>query len=1128
MRKHVKIIISLSLILMISLLLPVAHNSAAAVSASGTWDNLSWFLDSSGLLTISGSGAMKNFYTTGDDAWRAYENNITRVEIQPGVTSIGECAFKDCVEISSVEIPNTVSSIGGYAFRCCSKLTEVMIPSSVNEIGPSAFSECSRLTSVVIPDGVPRIGEYLFMGCSKLESITIPGSVTWIGTDAFNSCESLTSVTLSEGLTGIGTRAFSRCSSLTSITIPTGVTSIGSSAFSDCSSLTNVAIPGSVTYISSDAFFSCTGLTTLTVSYGVTSIGRQAFRDCENLVSVSLPDSLKSIDYSAFAYCSSLKSITIPDSVTTIGSSEFAGCKGLVSVSLPNSLKSIGTSAFADCSSLKDITISGEITSIEEYMFSNCVSLAHVSIPVTVTSIGTRAFSNCNNLTDIYYGGSQEQWNAIEIESTNTPLFIAVIHYSEEPEGTYYYVAYEPNGGSGAPSRQTKSEGETLVLSSTEPTRSSYSAGIYIVRLDANGGSVSTSSLNATKTTHYTFKNWNTAANGSGTSYTPGANYTANENMTLYAQWNSSVTAATVNLPTPTRNGYYFKGWATSASATSGAIGSYTPSGSVTLYAIWEEIPVYTVAYHANGGTGAPSSQTKEENAVLTLSDTVPTKKYVVQYNAGGGSVSPSSKSITCSFKNWNTSRTGGGTSYAPGGIYTANENVTLYAQWTEPSAGTLATPTRNGYAFTGWFTSSTGGVQITDSSTITENITVYAHWMALNTDPYNMGDETYSFENYGDSDSFGGHCFGMSITSAGYHNGLLDISRIGGNSSTSLYSFGFSQTVKEPICYYQGIQGSYSRRATVAGGSYYLNGYNDTASDWQEVVNYVRNHEYDNTGLLQIGFRKNNEGGHAINFLRYENVNGQDRIYAYDNNFPNQETYFYYSGKIWQAPVQTFGGPIDCIALRDCRVFFSIVGDFDSTRALYMPKEAATVPGYAYTFMDGGFSDQEYVMYEIPKDQDSVIIVPNRDNAEFIYMDTAYSFGAVSDETRGEFTFASSFDPLNESARSHEASFRIFETESGFSEPDYILPSALTQIGESAFEGVSARIIYVPDGCTSIEAYAFRNSGVTQIRIPANCSIATSAFDGCSRVEIYGTPGSQAETYCNSHDNCRFFDETR
>ena len=139
MRKHVKIIISLSLILMISLLLPVAHNSAAAVSASGTWDNLSWFLDSSGLLTISGSGAMKNFYTTGDDAWRAYENNITRVEIQPGVTSIGECAFKDCVEISSVEIPNTVSSIGGYAFRCCSKLTEVMIPSSVNEIGPSHF-----------------------------------------------------------------------------------------------------------------------------------------------------------------------------------------------------------------------------------------------------------------------------------------------------------------------------------------------------------------------------------------------------------------------------------------------------------------------------------------------------------------------------------------------------------------------------------------------------------------------------------------------------------------------------------------------------------------------------------------------------------------------------------------------------------------------------------------------------------------------------------------------------------------------------------------------------------------------------------------------------------------------------
>lgn len=294
--------------------------------------------------------------------------------------------------------------------------------------------------------------------------------------------------------------------------------------------------------------------------------------------------------------------------------------------------------------------------------------------------------------------------------------------------------------------------------------------------------------------------------------------------------------------------------------------------------------------------------------------------------------------------------------------------------------------------------------------------------------DPYNLGDETYSFRNYVDSDSAGGHCFGMSITSAGYHNNLLDIGGIGGNANTPLYNFSGTQTVKQPICHYQRMQGSHAKRATVAGGSFYLSDDNeyDIASDWREVVSYVRDHSYDDTGLLQIGFRKNNHG-HAINFLRYENVNGQDRIYAYDNNFPTQESYFYRdsSGNVQQTPVQTFSGAIDCIALRDCRTYFNIVGDFDATHVLYMAKDAASVEGdYPYSYMEAGFSDQEYVMYEIPANVDSVIIIPHTDNASFVYMDETYSFGEVTEETRGELKLAS------EGSVSTGASFRTYEEE--------------------------------------------------------------------------------------------------
>ncbi len=109
-----------------------------------------------------------------------------------------------------------------------------------------------------------------------------------------------------------------------------------------------------------------------------------------------------------------------------------------------------------------------------------------------------------------------------------------------------------------------------------------------MVRFNANGGSVAQNSLNAARTISYTFKNWNTEANGSGTSYSAGASYTADEAVTLYAQWYAHTTTATVSLPVPTRNGYTFQGWAVSSAASSGVTGSYTPDSNVTLYAIWK------------------------------------------------------------------------------------------------------------------------------------------------------------------------------------------------------------------------------------------------------------------------------------------------------------------------------------------------------------------------------------------------------------------------------------------------------------------------------------------------------------------------------------------------------------
>lgn len=188
----------------------------------------------------------------------------------------------------------------------------------------------------------------------------------------------------------------------------------------------------------------------------------------------------------------------------------------------------------------------------------------------------------------------------------------------------------------------------------------------------------------------------------------------------------------------PTRSGYTFLGWSLSSTATAA---SYQPGGSITLtasdilYAVWKA-NTYTVSYNANGGSGAPSNQTKTYGVTLTLSNTKPTR-------------------TGYTFSAWNTAQNGSGTSYAPGGSYTANAAVTLYAQWTvntyvvtfdaqggsvTPASksvtygqpyGALPVPERPGYRFDGWFTAAAGGTQVTAETvvTVTAAQTLYAHW---------------------------------------------------------------------------------------------------------------------------------------------------------------------------------------------------------------------------------------------------------------------------------------------------------------------------------------------------------------------------------------------------------------
>ena len=116
--------------------------------------------------------------------------------------------------------------------------------------------------------------------------------------------------------------------------------------------------------------------------------------------------------------------------VTRIGKEAFWVCKSLTSVTVPYGVTSIGKDAFRSCDSLTSIIIPGSVTTLEDGAFYWAINLTNVTIPSSVTSIGEGAFLY-TSLTDIYYGGSETQWNQIDIaEQDNYMITYAAIHYN--------------------------------------------------------------------------------------------------------------------------------------------------------------------------------------------------------------------------------------------------------------------------------------------------------------------------------------------------------------------------------------------------------------------------------------------------------------------------------------------------------------------------------------------------------------------------------------------------------------------------------------------------------------------------------------------------------------------------
>lgn len=603
-------------------------------------DNVSWALtvnnsnneDPTYTLTISGTGAMADYAEAGTAPWCTalpeYQSKITEIIIGKDITIVGSNAFVWCSGVKTVtfESESRLEQIKNQAFHSLNQLSSIEFPASLTEIGQGAFYKCESLVTVTFqkPESLLTIGSSAFGDCTSLQYFNnpeqsatheiIPVSVTEIGQKAFQNCSAMigqvtipaeietlsgtfwncaiSKVTFESGshLKKITDNAFSSCK-ITEVTLPEGLEEIGPNAFYDVH-LTSIQIPASVTSIGDNAFLQKTGshtFSSVTFAEGsaLKSIGSNVFGRTgalANIKSIALPEGLETISATAFQQ-SGIESITVPSTVTSIGNNAFyLACKNAINLSAVSETASIagctqnvtrGCMIYLPSETVKNnLSYSGSYEPV--YLITNGGIVSHTEFKEkTLVDPVREGFTFGGWYESSSFTGSAV--NSVE----NGKTYYAKWNYS---------IAFDANGGSGSMSAQQVTEGDSQAsLSQNTFTR-----------------------------TGYTFSSWNTAADGSGTTYESTALASSVYNgTTLYAQWKpntytisfdakdgqgtmSSITA-TYDKPailpscTYSKSEYSFAGWTTSED---GASVQYSDcdqlknliaenNGTVTLYAVW-------------------------------------------------------------------------------------------------------------------------------------------------------------------------------------------------------------------------------------------------------------------------------------------------------------------------------------------------------------------------------------------------------------------------------------------------------------------------------------------------------------------------------------------------------------
>lgn len=363
-----------------------------------------------------GSGAFRNKQNLVYAEWpsrfslvpdKLYNNcqNLTKVVLNEGITSIGVSVFDGCTSLNSVSWPSTLTKISEYAFKGASIDGVLSLPNSLTSIKEGAFQNCNDVDSVIIPSGIDYISDYLFDGCSSLHEITFSGEDNTHGNIYY-----------------LGTSSFAK-TAIETFKIPFGVISIKESTFKDCASLKTVYLYDNTTTTKADNVNNPNG-----GAQGIKTISKDAFANDVMLTSLIIIDkdgnNISNVDEITFPG-STLTSIGEPT-----GESNIMANTGIKVLNVPSSINWIPSTFAKNCTSLTDINFLASINNISRIglgAFDGCTSLVNVTLPSSITTLDAEAFANCTNLVHLNLASTQIKTLSAQVISNDTSLTTFVI-----------------------------------------------------------------------------------------------------------------------------------------------------------------------------------------------------------------------------------------------------------------------------------------------------------------------------------------------------------------------------------------------------------------------------------------------------------------------------------------------------------------------------------------------------------------------------------------------------------------------------------------------------------------------------------------------------------------------------